>query len=67
MFKAVLSGESRRPLTRAEKETHTHTQSETHRAKQMSYTHTHVVMEMMEGLGVRWLLSAGRDVWPGKC
>lgn len=32
-----------------------------------THTHTHVVMEMMEGLGVRWLLSAGRDVWPGKC
>ena len=30
MFKAVLSGEGRRPLTRAEKDRHTHTHTHTH-------------------------------------
>lgn len=47
--------------------THTHTIRNTQSQANVLHTHTHVVMEMMEGLGVRWLLSAGRDVWPGKC
>ena len=45
----------------------THTIRNTQSQANVLHTHTHVVMEMMEGLGVRWLLSAGRDVWPGKC
>ena len=41
MFKAVLSGESRRPLTRAEKETHTHTHNQKHTEPSKCLTHTH--------------------------
>ena len=39
MFTAVLLGESRRPLTRAKKETHTHDQKHTEPSKCHARTH----------------------------